>query len=177
MASNLQQKLRATLASLGVDASIIERRGLPLFDDATKLIVIGRGKDGKEHQLEPRAAAHWLKLDCAAMDDGVSMYILSAYRGFQRQSEIVRAALAAGRSVDSVFANIAPPGCSEHHTGRAVDLGTVGCENLTEAFEQTAAFEWLQQRGCEFGFGLSFPLNNPWGYNYEPWHWCFDPQF
>ena len=23
------------------------------------------------------------------------------------------------------------------------------------------------------GFHLSFPDGNPWGYQYEPWHWCF----
>jgi D-alanyl-D-alanine carboxypeptidase len=175
MASNLQQKIRTTLAALGVDANLIEQRGLPLFEDATNLMVVERSKDGKEHLLESLAASEWLELEKAATEDGISVFIVSAYRGFQRQTEVVRSAIASGRSVESVFANIAPPGCSEHHTGRAVDLGTTGCDDLTEAFEQTAAFDWLQRRAAQFGFRLSFPRNNEWGYTYEPWHWCFDP--
>ena len=174
MASNLQRKIKTTLASLGADANLIDQRGLPIFEDATNLTCVYQDKNGKEHLLEPLAATRWLKLENAARADDVSVFIVSAFRGFQRQTEVVRSAFASGRSVELVFTNIAPPGCSEHHTGRAVDLGTAGCDDLTEAFEQTAAFDWLQQHATQFGFRLSFPRDNEWGYTYEPWHWCFD---
>ena len=175
MASNLRRKIEATLASFGVDASLIFQRDLPLFEDATHLVCVGQDGSGKEHLLEPLAAIRWEALESAAKADDVSVFIVSAFRGFQRQTEVVRSALASGRSVESVFANIAPPGCSEHHTGRAIDLGTVGCGDLTEAFEQTLAFAWLREHAAQFGYKLSFPRNNKWGYTYEPWHWCFDP--
>jgi zinc D-Ala-D-Ala carboxypeptidase len=67
----------------------------------------------------------------------------------------------------------APPGYSEHHTGRAVDLGTAGCAALDQAFAQTPAFAWLQRHAQRFGFYLSYPRDNAEGYLYEPWHWCF----
>jgi len=51
----------------------------------------------------------------------------------------------------------AAPGYSEHHTGRAIDIGASGEPPLTETFEHTAAFRWLARRGGEFGFRLSYP--------------------
>ena len=71
----------------------------------------------------------------------------------------------------------APPGCSEHHTGRAVDIGTPHCKVLDEEFEQTEAFDWLVRFAGKFGFRLSYPRGNSCGYAYEPWHWCFVRDF
>lgn len=80
MGSNLQQKFRTTLASLGADAGVTQRRGLPLFEDATNLVAIDGRQAGEEHLLEPHAAALWLELETAAITDDVSVYILSAFR-------------------------------------------------------------------------------------------------
>ena len=65
-----------------------------------------------------------------------------------------------------------PPGFSEHHSGRALDLGTPGCDGLSEDFEATQAFEWLSESASRFGFVLSYPHDNAWGFSYEPWHWA-----
>ena len=69
----------------------------------------------------------------------------------------------------------APPGFSEHHTGYAVDIGDadVPDANLSVAFEETAAFEWLEVNGPRYGFELSFEEGNEQGVQYEPWHWRF----
>jgi D-alanyl-D-alanine carboxypeptidase len=72
-----------------------------------------------------------------------------------------------------VLSVTAPPGYSEHHTGRAVDVATPGSPVLETTFEQTRAFSWLQKHANNFGFYLSFPQGNASGYQYEPWHWCF----
>ena len=64
------------------------------------------------------------------------------------------------------------PGFSEHHTGRALDLSTPGSEPLSEAFDQTAAFDWLNTHARRFEFSMSYPRNNTTGINYEPWHWA-----
>jgi len=65
-----------------------------------------------------------------------------------------------------------PPGYSEHHTGRAVDLATPGCPPLTEEFETTAAFAWLVRHAHRFGFTMRYPRGNRFGIAYEPWHWA-----
>lgn len=169
----LRRKIDALLQDLGVDPALIDARGLPLHEDAIELVVAEVGDDGKEHQLVPDAAAQWTCLKEAADREGVAIFVASAFRSFDRQVEVVRSSIAAGRSVAAVFQHIAPPGCSEHHTGRALDLGTPGCADLSDSFAQTDAFDWLEQNAGRFGFRLSFPPDNPWGYTYEPWHWCY----
>ncbi len=84
---------------------------------------------------------------------------------------------AAGQNWEEIFRVSAPPGCSEHHTGRAVDIGTPHCKVLDEEFEQTEAFDWLVRFAGKFGFRLSYPRGNSCGYAYEPWHWCFVKDF
>ena len=70
----------------------------------------------------------------------------------------------------------AKPGQSEHQTGLCVDFITsdMGGE-LTEAFENTAAFAWLAQNAYKFGFILRYPkgMEAVTGYTYEPWHYRF----
>jgi D-alanyl-D-alanine carboxypeptidase len=80
--------------------------------------------------------------------------------------------LIAARSLLGVSA---PPGYSEHHSGGAVDVTTEGVPPLELDFEDTPAFRWLSDHAHKFGFHLSFPRDNPCGYAYEPWHWCFRP--
>jgi len=67
----------------------------------------------------------------------------------------------------------AAPGYSEHHGGRALDIGTPDEPPAEESFEKTAAFEWLQRNAEGHGFVLSYPRDNPHGIVYEPWHWCW----
>ena len=62
-----------------------------------------------------------------------------------------------------------------HHTGRAVDIATPGVPPLTEAFERSDAFRWLEKNATNHGFSMSYPRGNALGYVYEPWHWCRQP--
>jgi len=100
---------------------------------------------------------------------------VSAFRSINRQTEIIQEKLSAGEVIESILTTCAPPGYSEHHTGRAVDISTPGCRSLEIEFDQTTAYTWLTQNASKFDYHLSYPLNNPWGYQYEPWHWCFKP--
>lgn len=168
----LLTRARNALSALGGDPGLIERRGLPLFADASELVVAHISASGREHFLAPAAATSWIAMREAAASDGITLVMISGFRSFARQLDLVRAKVEAGESVDAVLEILAPPGCSEHHSGRAADIGTPGCEPLSENFESTDAFAWLEQRAGQFGFALSFPRDNPYGYRYEPWHWC-----
>ena len=88
------------------------------------------------------------------------------------QARLIRKKINAGQSIDDILAVVAAPGFSEHHTGRAVDIATPGSRPLTEEFENSPAFQWLNQRAAEFGFSMSYPPGNPSGFIYEPWHWA-----
>ena len=76
----------------------------------------------------------------------------------------MRAKLARGQSIDEILSVSAPPGYSEHHSGRAVDVTTDGVRPLELEFEGTAAFTWLSRHAGRFGFSLSYPRQNPYGY-------------
>ncbi len=109
----------------------------------------------------------------AAATDGIVIHLISAYRDIDYQYELLRRKLDQGDSLDSILKVNAAPGYSEHHTGRAIDLGTVDCPALVTEFEETPAFQWLEQNAHQFKFKLSYPRDNPLGIVYEPWHWCF----
>jgi D-alanyl-D-alanine carboxypeptidase len=92
-----------------------------------------------------------------------------------RQREIVQRKLAKGLSWEEILRVSAYPGFSEHHTGRAVDVGSPeNVRHLEESFELTAEYSWLVRRAEEFGFTQSYPRGRS-GVAYEPWHWLWRP--
>jgi len=161
------------LNALAISEESIAARGLRACKEATELESAEIELDGRDHLLIPSAAEAWRRLKAAALADGITLFIVSAFRSVDRQAEIVRRKLDSGMSTEAILAICAPPGFSEHHTGRAVDLSTPGSQPLEAEFDQTAAYAWLQTNAGRFGYRLSYPVGNPWGYQYEPWHWCF----
>ena len=161
-------------AKLGIPADYGPARGLRPHREAVRLVSIGRAvDDNKILRLTPRAAAAWKRLQAAATRDGITLLPLSGFRSIARQTEIIRAKIAAGQSLPAILQVSAAPGYSEHHTGRALDLGTPGHFKLDESFAKTAAFRWLRRHAAKFGFHLSYPRHNPHNITYEPWHWCY----
>jgi zinc D-Ala-D-Ala carboxypeptidase len=158
---------------LGIPADYGTSRGLPLQVEATQRVSIGTNPEGRDIQLTPEASVAWAWMKDAASIDGVTLVAVSGFRSIDRQSEIIRAKLSSGQAIEEILRTVAAPGYSEHHTGRAIDIGTPGEEPLTEAFADTPAFRWLQANAGGFGFKLSYPRGNPHGISYEPWHWCF----
>jgi zinc D-Ala-D-Ala carboxypeptidase len=165
-------RLRAALDTLGIPATLPRRRGLRRHREARRLAPAGLGSDGRDRFLEPVTASAWRTMRRAAQTDGIELLLVSAFRSIEFQAALIRAKLDRGMALGDVLSVNAPPGYSEHHTGRAVDLGVAGCAALDEAFERTDAFAWLQTHAGRFGFVLSYPRDNAQGYLYEPWHWC-----
>lgn len=151
------------------------RRGMTLQAEARDLVAVASDPEGREIQLSTPAAGAWVRMRDAAAASGVELVAISGFRSVARQSEIIRGKLAAGETMDAVLATMAAPGYSEHHTGRAIDIGCPGIEPLTEGFERSGAFLWLQAHAHEHGFRISYPRGNAHGIAYEPWHWCFAP--
>ena len=160
-------------AELGISAAALVARGLPACEQARCLALAEVGDDGRQHLLSEAAAAAWQALKAAASADGVALHIVSSFRSIERQAEIIRRKLDAGQPIEDILTVCAPPGFSEHHTGRAVDVATPGVRALVVEFDQTPAFAWLTAHGGDFGFRLSYPDGNAQGFEYEPWHWYF----
>lgn len=159
---------------LGIPADYARSRGMPVQRVARSLVSAGpAADDGKPVRLTPRAAAAWKRMRAAAAADGVSLLPLSGYRSVPRQTRIIRRKLRAGQTITDILRLVAAPGCSEHHTGRAIDIGSPDNQNLDEDFAKTAEFRWLKGHAARYGFRLSYPRNNRHGIGYEPWHWCW----
>jgi zinc D-Ala-D-Ala carboxypeptidase len=164
-------RIAAELRALKLPASYAAERHLAPQPEATELVTARVLKDGRELKLTPTAAAAWAKMAEAAAADGLTLLLISGFRSVEHQRQIWERKLAAGTPLAEILTVNAAPGYSEHHTGRAVDIGTPGCPPLSEDFEHTPAFAWLARRAAGFGFRLSYPRDNPHGVTYEPWHW------
>jgi D-alanyl-D-alanine carboxypeptidase len=86
--------------------------------------------------------------------------------GYQRR--VIARRMAEGKSFEAVTAYVAPPGYSQHETGRAVDL-TAG----ERPFAQSATYRWLRQNAADYGFVETYPKDSPGPHPWEPWHWYF----
>lgn len=164
------------LRELGIAADYGGQHGLDEQPEATELVTARTLKDGRELKLTPAAGLAWTAMKSAAEEEeGIELLLISGFRSHAHQRNIIERKLMSGEPLDAILLVNAAPGYSEHHTGRAVDIGTPGCPPLSEAFEHTAAFRWLTTRGADFGFRLSYPRHNRHGLIYEPWHWLFRP--
>ena len=161
---------------LGIPADYGAVRHLRRYREANAhtLVVAGRDpSDGKAVRLAPRAAAAWRRMRAAAAAEGITLIPLSGFRSVRRQTQLIRRKLATGRPLDDILRYVAAPGYSEHHTGRAIDIGDPADVSIEESFARTRAYRWLRRRAGEFGFTMTYPRGNRHGIGYEPWHWCW----
>ncbi len=142
------------------------------MEEARQLVDVGQDAFGREAQLAEDAAVAWAAMRRGAEREGVRLLLLSGFRSIEGQAEIVQKKLSAGQPLEAILRVSAYPGFREHHTGRAIDLGSPTCAHFSEAFGATREFDWLSQRAPQFGFTLSYPRGNPQGVVFEPWHWC-----
>ena len=158
-------------AALGVPLGYAEQHRLAWIDEPARLHYAGRDYVGRTLWLQHGAMQAWQTLRRAAQAAGIRLEAVSGFRSIGYQAGILRRKLERGLSVAQVLAINTAPGYSEHHSGRAIDIGTPGCPPAEELFETTPAFAWLREHAAQYGFRMSYPRDNPHGVIYEPWHW------
>lgn len=161
--------------SLGISRVPAQPAALPEHHEPARLQWAGFDRYRRPLWLHPGAARAWRAMQRAAARQGVHLDVISGFRGAAYQAGIFRRKLAKGQPLERILAVNAAPGFSEHHSGRALDIGTRGQPPAETSFEATAAFDWLCRNAARFGFRLSYPRDNPTGIQYEPWHWCWHP--
>ena len=127
---------------------------------------------GENTRMRAEAAAALEKMFLAAQEEqGLNLIAISGYRSYGQQASIhERKAASVGKK--AALRVSAPPGCSEHQLGLAMDLGCKGSTGLTAKFGQTPEGIWVAENCHRFGFIIRYKAE--WeeitGYMYEPWH-------
>ena len=114
----------------------------------------------------------------AAEADGVWLWVASAYRGEERQGVLfereveknLQAGMEEAEARQDALRTVALPGRSEHQTGLAVDFNDV-----SQNFQRTEAYQWLQRHGAEYGFVQRYQKEKEsvTGVSEEPWHYRY----
>jgi zinc D-Ala-D-Ala carboxypeptidase len=163
--------LRELYDELGIPPDYGKAGGPPAYAEALELVDVGPNLLGRMQRLTPVAAARWSDMVQAAADEGIRLLIVSGFRSVEYQAGLIRNKLDNGQAIADILKVNAAPGYSEHHTGAAIDIATPGSRPLTEDFENTQAFAWLERHAARFGFSLTYLRGDPHGFVYEPWHW------
>lgn len=122
-----------------------------------------------------------------AKSQGINLFLRSAFRTYATQKSYydsqynayIKAGLSSEEAAKKTAELTAPPGCSEHQTGLALDIISVEWQNaggiLSAAFEGTDAFRWLNNNAYRYGFVLRYMKDKTTitGYSYEPWHYRY----
>jgi D-alanyl-D-alanine carboxypeptidase len=158
---------------LGVPEDYGVKHRMPLVPETKNLEMAARDIFEREQKLTPDAADAFKRMRDAARTSNVEIRLVSGFRAIAYQANLFRRKLDQGHSMKEILQVSAPPGFSEHHSGRAIDLTTRGVKPLEESFAQTDAYQWLLKNARIFGFRESYPRHNRHRIAWEPWHWCF----
>lgn len=123
------------------------------------------------NKTSQEALEYYKKMHEAAKLDGINLVISSAYRSYQDQQETYDEYLKIKK--DKIDTYAAKPGHSEHQTGLAFDILTLGVR--TTEFDKTNEFKWLKENSYKYGFILRYPQGKEdiTGYDYESWHYRY----
>ena len=121
------------------------------------------------------ARAGFEQMASAAAEEGINLYDFSTFRSYGTQSGLYDRYVAAdGEAAANRYS--AKPGCSEHQTGLAFDIGGDNQSRWAEVtFDGTPEAEWLANNAHRFGFILRYPEGKEdiTGYMHESWHYRF----
>ena len=168
-----QSSLKQLHQALGIPSDYASSCALPLCLEPSALVDTELDFYQRQQKLTPTAFSAWSRMREEATSQGISLFLISAFRGYQYQHDLIARKLEKGQLIEDILRVNAAPGYSEHHSGRAVDIGTMDCDALSENFGKTDAYQWLVDNSYGYGFSLSYPRDNPFGIDFEPWHWCY----
>ncbi|HEY0964480.1 MAG TPA: D-alanyl-D-alanine carboxypeptidase family protein [Candidatus Paceibacterota bacterium] len=126
--------------------------------------------ESRSQQLHTKVMPYLEEMIEDAKEDGIEIWVVSAYRSFQTQAQLKGQYTVTYGSGANAFS--ADQGFSEHQLGTTIDFTTKGLGGGLNGFESTPAYTWLRDNAHKYGFTLSYPPNNSY-YVFEPWHWRY----
>ena len=189
--NNKEQDLKNVIAIVNVNKDKEEYTDTKKADPEKKeLILVNKynylDKDYKPNDIETisnwyayennkaskKILEEYIKMFEDAEKEGLKFIISSSFRDYNEQEETYNEILEeSGEEYAKKYASL--PGYSEHQTGLAFDILTMG--TLTDEFEKTKEFEWLKENSYKYGFIIRYPKGKEQitGYDYEPWHYRY----
>lgn len=130
----------------------------PMPEDVSRLVLV----EGDRHLLQPEAAQAYLDLKAAAAADGLTIWLVSAYRDYDRQRNIFLGKATAPYNDEEVFEilkRVSVPGYSKHHTGYTIDIAEG--KHLFDDFVGTKSHQWISAdnylNAKKYGWIPSYP--------------------
>lgn len=127
-----------------------------------------------EQKFDVRAADALREFIKAARDQGLSLYLSSAYRDYNTQKYLYDVKVSEyGEEIAKTI--VAPPGTSEHQLGLAADMTDKYYRYKDESLEDTELFKWMSANCAQYGFIVRYPKDKTdiTGTMYEPWHFRY----
>jgi len=115
----------------------------------------------------------------AMLDDFYAVYhtdavmVISGYRTYAYQATLLQNEIAEKGEAEALHW-VTAPGCSEHHTGLAIDVCLYD-DGVREAYTGTGDFAWINKNAYRYGFIVRYPGEKAafTGISYEPWHFRY----
>ena len=143
--------------------------------DIAQLVLV----EGDRHRLQPEAAQAYEDLRAAAAAEGLTIWLVSAYRSYDYQRTLFLRQVEAPYPDEVIFNRlklVALPGYSKHHTGYTIDIAE---GNLVFGdFAKSASYTWLSVNNYEnakrHGWIPSYPPDAiDQGPDPEPWEFTY----
>jgi zinc D-Ala-D-Ala carboxypeptidase len=143
--------------------------------------------------MHSQAYEAFKQMHAAAIEDGISLTIISAMRSFQHQKRIwegkwngntmLEGSLLATEISDPVkrateiLRYSSMPGTSRHHWGTDIDINSLQNSYFANG-RGKREYQWLQANASRFGFFQPYTAlgeGRDGGYQEEKWHWSYFP--
>lgn len=148
------------------------------FVDTVALVEV-ENAEGDRFFVEKKTHEAFRKLQADVLEhDGLHIELLNSYRTLEKQQAAFDNYLHKfGLAYAEKYA--ARPGCSEHHTGFAIDVSFLEEGKLThgaqDLLKKDDLFRIVQEKLPRYGFILRYPRGKEdiTKINYEPWHYRY----
>lgn len=148
----------------------------------------------ESYQLTADTTNAFCAMQAAALQDGIDLQLVSAYRSFARQQQIFEdkyirytaEGLTPKAAIQRILEYSTIPGTSRHHWGTDIDITDANAPKqkrllVPEKFHNNGPFaplhQWMQTNAHRFGFYLVYtPDASRTGFSYEPWHYTYLPE-
>lgn len=180
--SNVVDENQATQVSTIPENSVLNEWNLKLVnnDNSVDRDYVPELEEYADGIMFDKRAIKYLRNMINAMhkDKITGIWVQSAYRSYEKQEELFNRKVTSyknqgkGQEEAERLAQqvVQRPEMSEHNLALAADFNTV-----TNEFENTKAFTWLQKNAQDYGFILRYPKDKQdiTKITYESWHWRY----